>query len=689
MSDFVNLPQMLIELFAKNLLRFLLWGPGVERKALFSKAVGPFILMLLITPGALAMSNNHRTVADELPSITRISAFRDSSQQLNFENFTDEGYGKRFTPVDENLRVGHDSAAWWFHIQLRVPEHRMGQPLHLVLMPADLDEVTFYSKDGSRQQSGIGRPFSARGVTSLFPLLTLTPGQRELEIWVRVVNSGPMSLHFSLLSEPELRKRIQSFHFIFGLYFGALIIALIMSLMNWVWLGDGLYGRYALFACISAATTLTTQGYTSEFLLPEHPSWVVMLDNALISLLSAMAIFFSGALLNLKSNFPRIASGWHFAAWASLLSSGLALTPWGYLGVDAALWAFLLCGAGTSMISLYAYLKDRRPLDLAIFLGYFSFFLLQGTTALMTLGQVEATPWTMNSWLAGNIVLLICMLCVLIYRTRSLQLAKFHSEMETIKARAEADEAKRIASELRLFVDMITHELGSPLAVIDSSIQSIISLAPNMGNQVGFWLDNIRGSVRRLTNLTRDSLAKDRIDASGWEMIQSTLTPLDLANLGLSDFDLEVTTPGEFLFPFQVGGEPGSLRVSVCPAEVRMIGDLFLLHILIANLIDNASKYAIPASTIELKIICNPAEEHVVRLRVVNRCDFIPPDTLPRLFEKYYRFGGQGNIEGAGLGLFLVAQFARINKGIVRASMEEIGTICFEVELPAFISDHD
>jgi signal transduction histidine kinase len=202
---------------------------------------------------------------------------------------------------------------------------------------------------------------------------------------------------------------------------------------------------------------------------------------------------------------------------------------------------------------------------------------------------------------------------------------------------------------------MLGHELGTPIAVIDSSLQCLTINSGATESDSAKWLDNIRSSVKRMDNLVRDSLSRERVDSGGWDLRRTTLSASDLADAALSDYRLDLPLSGFAKLPFQVGGVSAELSIEIPETTLTCRGDIYLLHRAVHNLLENEGTE-------------------------------IPESVLPRLFEKYFRYGDRTNVAGAGLGLYLVRQVAELHGGQATAMTLPGQKLRFELDLPIF--DH-
>lgn len=91
-----------------------------------------------------------------------------------------------------------------------------------------------------------------------------------------------------------------------------------------------------------------------------------------------------------------------------------------------------------------------------------------------------------------------------------------------------------------------------------------------------------------------------------------------------------------------------------------------LMRLTIRNLLHNALAYA-PADTQVVLRISESDEPLALMLEVIDQGPGIPPELLPRLFDKGSRGNHSHNRPGAGLGLFIVRSVLQLHQGTVEA----------------------
>jgi signal transduction histidine kinase len=116
--------------------------------------------------------------------------------------------------------------------------------------------------------------------------------------------------------------------------------------------------------------------------------------------------------------------------------------------------------------------------------------------------------------------------------------------------------------------------------------------------------------------------------------------------------------------------------------QVRVRGDVRKLQRMLANLLDNAVKYAPAGERVLVKVVT--ADKHV-EITVSDSGPPIPQDDLRRIFDRFYRGDRSRSQPGSGLGLALSLAIAKAHGGTISASSSREDGNKFTVVLPAAI----
>lgn len=98
----------------------------------------------------------------------------------------------------------------------------------------------------------------------------------------------------------------------------------------------------------------------------------------------------------------------------------------------------------------------------------------------------------------------------------------------------------------------------------------------------------------------------------------------------------------------------------------------------IHNLVDNAIKYSPNSSTINISIYKSYLNYN---LDIENECQDLSEETLPKIFERFYRGKNSVSKDGLGLGLFIAREIIEKHGGNIKASLKE-NRIKFSVDFP-------
>ncbi len=216
---------------------------------------------------------------------------------------------------------------------------------------------------------------------------------------------------------------------------------------------------------------------------------------------------------------------------------------------------------------------------------------------------------------------------------------------------------ERAWQQQRQFLSDASHELKTPLTVILSNAE-LLEASP-MEERPARWADNILSEARQMKSLVEEMLTLARAD----NMTQ----PPVLGEVSMS----EVVEDCAMAFE-PVAYEAGKPLEYQVAEDIVVLGDRDRLRRLASILLDNAVKYGAEGKTITLSL---QRTERQARLMVSNPGDPIPPEQLPRLFERFYRAdASRGEQSGFGLGLSIGAAIAKEHKGTLRAESDAAST---------------
>lgn len=207
----------------------------------------------------------------------------------------------------------------------------------------------------------------------------------------------------------------------------------------------------------------------------------------------------------------------------------------------------------------------------------------------------------------------------------------------------------------RDFIANVSHELCSPLTIASGFAATLARHDPPADERKEF-ARAILSSTNRMQRVIDDMLDLSRIESGGW-------TPR-LEDIALFEATTDVL---DSLRP--AAARKGVALLCEFPAGAKVIkADRTAVRQTIANLAENAIRYTHAGS---ITVFTETTQEGVW-LGVHDTGEGIPPEHLPRIFERLYRVeGGRGRRSGgSGLGLAIVKHMAEAHGGRVEAKSE-------------------
>ncbi len=217
----------------------------------------------------------------------------------------------------------------------------------------------------------------------------------------------------------------------------------------------------------------------------------------------------------------------------------------------------------------------------------------------------------------------------------------------------EVAERKRIEQDLEMFTYSASHDLKSPLRVIDGFAELLDrNYSGQLGDDGGKLLTTISKTSRRMIQLIDDLLKFSKLNKTNIK--KETVDMPQMAKSVIAELQ-DVTVPGT---TFEVGDMP--------PVHA----DALLIHQVYFNLISNAVKYSskTPAPAIHVGATITAGE--TVYFVKDNGAGF-SMKYAGKLFQVFQRLHSTSEYEGTGLGLSIVAAIITKHGGRIWAEAEE------------------
>lgn len=215
-------------------------------------------------------------------------------------------------------------------------------------------------------------------------------------------------------------------------------------------------------------------------------------------------------------------------------------------------------------------------------------------------------------------------------------------------------EVDRMKSE---FLSTAAHELRTPMASIFG--YSELLLTRDFDTETRHDIaDTIHRQTRILTDMVDELLDLARIEARAGKDFRQELRPL---------LPIIRDTVDNLL----IRNDPRSILVDLPDTGIRVSADGAKLGQALTNVLANAYKYSPAGGDIRLTLIQRRlAGQQQVGICVRDEGIGMTPETLARVFERFYRADPSGNIPGTGLGMSLVKEILEIHGGAVDVASE-------------------
>ena len=220
---------------------------------------------------------------------------------------------------------------------------------------------------------------------------------------------------------------------------------------------------------------------------------------------------------------------------------------------------------------------------------------------------------------------------------------------------------------IREFTLHASHELKTPLTILRGETETALrdeSLSPAERERANSQLEELR----RLTRI---------VDG---------LTLLAKADAGQVALDLETVRLDELVrdnfADLQILAEPHGIKVELeAREEISVRGDRHRLRQMLLNLADNAVKYNQPQGRVMMKL---RRVDGFAEFKIANTGTGIPPEKLPRVFDRFFRGDPAHNsaVDGCGLGLSIAQWIVSAHNGSVKIESEPMKLTTITVRLP-------
>ncbi|MTI12537.1 sensor histidine kinase [Sansalvadorimonas verongulae] len=592
-----------------------------------------------------------------------IEVLQDPETQFTFEEILNKS--TEFQLSRPFPALGYTRDVVWFRIPLKRPQSIRSDWI-LKISPSYLDHVDFWLEQGGTvvASESIGRrDYSEVGYILPDALQThLDIPEGHSTLYLRVRTGTTLAILPALMAPDAFLIQSERNSFRIGLVIGAMLLVFVFNLLGWWITRVGLYGLFAGYVGFGAFSILEGAGLISSFFWSE---WQLLTSRPLsislgFSWLFAY-MFFMQLLVDKKKEW------WLLPLYYLLFAFAIAQIFAGVIGGNA--YSYVtevmvpvgIVVTGLTMVSaLRLILKGESGSQKLLGVAYLPHALLLIPNQLFTGGWLSPSLFSIFSQTQGGILQIAVLQVVLMYRVKDVLQERNRALEDATRVNAEVERERKIREEQSRFLAMITHEIRTPLAVVDMSVQSLKAMDQNPDSFHKTRYSRIQSAVKRMATLLELGLKKDGLNGEIWQP-DAQVDLVTLSQKVISEFPVDQHERIQW---------DGTVQAAF------ILGNQAALKLTCFNLIENALKY----SDDKAVLVSAGESDNGFYWQVDDQGQGIPQEQRGKIFEKFFRAGEHSGKPGLGLGLYIAQQIIERHKGRIACLPSRLGGACFRCE---------
>ena len=656
------------------------------------------IILLLF----LFLSNTTALAALVLPSTGKIDIGKhrevllDPDKRLSVSDLNQMQFSD-----NDGKGLGYIQGAAWMRFSVTRPK---GAPeiWWLELQSPLLDSATLYFPQANGEykiaSSGDHIPLSSRDIQYRNPAFKLefAPG-KITTFYVRLEGRNTMSFKTVLWTTESFFESVQLEKLFFGLFLALNFLTILSSYWLIKTTKESSFSLLIAYATLTLVSTLCLQGYGYQYFWRDQPALneaLLIVSWMLLPLsLVAFNMSFVGAL-----NAPRLRSVSAFLILTgafAIISVMLSLTispTW--VRLANSIWNPIVTLIMTAMLGAFAIRGNENARILLI--GMLLLWVSVSARTLRNIGLIDATSLTDNAYQIGMIAHLLLVQYALSrhYLKMRRENEQAHAEVlkltqdsekelsARVKAQTEAlsetlhqlenalEKQKNLQQRQQLFLDSLSHELKTPLTIIDLSAQNLAMNHQLSNEEKTTKYEKILEATKRIIKVMEHHFDLSKLSQQHSDQSLPTCSPKQILSQVISASEI-------FSDHHTISIESEDLPDTVfCDPEI--------LNLVLRCLLDNALKYSPKGSKVLLRgyQLGNRKGDQVC-IEVIDEGPGISIDDLKHLFTPYFRSDSVRHIGGNGLGLTNAKRLINGQGGDLTVASTLGKGSCFRVTLKA------
>jgi signal transduction histidine kinase/DNA-binding response OmpR family regulator len=261
-------------------------------------------------------------------------------------------------------------------------------------------------------------------------------------------------------------------------------------------------------------------------------------------------------------------------------------------------------------------------------------------------------------------IILTAIALVIYFRRKNMLKIKMH------KLEMEIANQKEIEEEKMRFFTNVSHDLRTPLSLIITPLERLISSA-NFEKNIIDELELIYRNAQLLMREVNQLLDLRKLD--------SGRSKLKLSHGNLNDFINQVCNTFR---PYSI--KRGiSFIVQLKSSSIEMDFDRNKLQRVLTNLLSNAFKFNVEGGSVKVIVdVITESGKQYALIEVVDTGIGIKEENLSRVFDRFYQETHQSTYIGTGIGLHIAKEYVLLHGGELEVKQNEPQGAIFTVRLP-------
>ena len=240
-------------------------------------------------------------------------------------------------------------------------------------------------------------------------------------------------------------------------------------------------------------------------------------------------------------------------------------------------------------------------------------------------------------------------------------------EHKVQKLKLELIKEKTLLDEQQNFITTASHELRTPIAILQSSIE----LLKKMMDKGNISIEIIKAQINKMQSMS-----------SRLQIVTESILSLEKFENGHFKFhpkvfDLKETL--ESLLVYHTNIHPSAEIVATFNnVPERYIGDKKLITLILDNIVSNAVKYSADPKVVIKGFLDTDSYKIVIKDNGIG----IPKDEIENIFAKYFRATNTSGTSGSGIGLYLCKRLAELQEMKIEVHSEVGNGTQFVLILP-------